>query len=234
MSKLLTGAATFAVMAIAPMSGWATIMETGTGFDIFDNQTDSSTIAVADDLLVDSLFITLDIAHTWVGDLTVTLTGPGGAAEIMVRTGGGGNINAGDGSDLGLYDYFPGDPVPVGLITTLQYTFADSAVTPPWWVAASNTGLFDPIPDDTYGATGAGGAPVSLNAIFNNTSTQGNWTLTISDDQSPDQGVLQGWALAIETIAPPPGPGPDIPVPATLALFGLGLAGLGWSRRKKA
>jgi hypothetical protein len=30
-----------------------------------------------------------------------------------------------------------------------------------------------------------------------------------------------------------PGPGPDVPVPSTILLFGLGLAGLGWSRRKK-
>jgi hypothetical protein len=42
----------------------------------------------------------------------------------MVRTGGAYAINAGDGSDLGLYDYFPDDPTPIGLIGTLEYIFA--------------------------------------------------------------------------------------------------------------
>ena len=45
-------------------TSWATIMEVGTGFTIFDNSTDASTISVADNLLVDSLSITLDISHS--------------------------------------------------------------------------------------------------------------------------------------------------------------------------
>jgi PEP-CTERM motif len=48
--------------------------------------------------------------------------------------------------------------------------------------------------------------------------------------------VSRGVGLLLDNInvsTDPTGPAP-VPTPATLALFGLGLAGLGWSRRKKA
>jgi hypothetical protein len=118
MCKLLTGALTFAILTLAPMSGLAAIVETGGGFSIFDNSTNTSTISVTDDLLVDSLSLTLDI------------------------------------------------------------------------------------PAGTYAATGIDNAPVSLNAIFNSTSTQGNWTLSITDAATGDQGILAAWALEVETTPP--------------------------------
>jgi hypothetical protein len=77
MCKLLTGALTFAILTLAPMSGLAAIVETGGGFSIFDNSTNTSTISVTDDLLVDSLSLTLDIpAGTYAATVLIMLLFP--------------------------------------------------------------------------------------------------------------------------------------------------------------
>lgn len=51
----------------------------------------TSTIDIADDLLIFGSNVYVDISHTWIGDLTVTLTSPSGTTGILHnKTGGSG------------------------------------------------------------------------------------------------------------------------------------------------
>jgi hypothetical protein len=85
------------------------------------------------------------------------------------------------------------------------------------------TGTGNPVPSGTY-------APSESFAVFDGLSAAGTWTLSIADLAGLDAGRLGSWDLNFNgEIAPPPS---GVPAPATLALMGLGLAGLGWKRRK--
>lgn len=66
---------------------------------------------------------------------------------------------------------------------------------------------------DTFGAGG------DLNNGLGRASNGGGFTYT------PDLPTVSAWSI---------GPAGTVSAPATLALLGMGLAGLGWSRRKKA
>jgi subtilisin family serine protease len=51
----------------------------------------SSTINIADDLTIFSSDVYVNISHTWIGDLTVTLTSPTGTSAVLHNASGGSN-----------------------------------------------------------------------------------------------------------------------------------------------
>jgi subtilisin-like proprotein convertase family protein len=64
--------------------------------------------------------------------------------------------------------------------------------------------------------------PEQALAAFNGQEIFGDWTLSVTDMEAGDSGVINNWSLAAE-----------VPEPASLALFGLGMMGLCGMRRRR-
>lgn len=93
--------------------------------------------------------------------------------------------------------------------------------------------LFD---DEAATAIGAGSAPFNgsfrpdgLLSAFDGQDVFGVWTLRIADQVSGNGGRLSAWSLDVTTLAAPQ----SVPEPASMALVGLGLAAVGFSRRRR-
>ena len=112
-----------------------------------------------------------------------------------------------------------------GAPLALSFTGSSGAIT------GTITGA-SAIDEVTTGTSGAGRWPTSGNKYWTTNSSSSGFSISFSSPVSAfgfyatDVGDFNGQlSLALEG---------DVPTPATLALLGLGLAGLGWSRRTKA
>lgn len=114
---------------------------------------------------------------------------------------------------------------PGGTVVDLVRSNTYSGSTP----GAQAQVLFD---DDA--ATTVGGStllsgtfsPVGLLADFNGEDLLGNWMLSFADTVGADPLSLNAWRLDINTST--------VPEPASMTLLALGLAGIGFSRKRKA
>ncbi|MGH7133782.1 MAG: proprotein convertase P-domain-containing protein [Phycisphaerales bacterium] len=171
--------------------------------------------------------ITMNIAHSWIGDLVITLTSPGGAvADILVRYGD--TTASGSGMNMNLGQ----NNLSTGQIPAI-YTFVNSgtplpAVAPASGFLAAGTYNRAGAANGSVVATGASGNDFT---IFNGGNVNGVWTLTIRDFFNGDVGFLaaippstfEGWSLDITTTA--------VPTPGAAALLGMG--GLLVGRRRR-
>jgi len=159
-----------------------------------------STITFAGPGPVDDLQVRIaKLAHTYVGDLVVSLTSPAGTTVTLMNRPGSGTDGA-RGEDF------------------VDLVLADDAATP-----------IDAIPHDSPvgGYTGRFRPDQPLSA-FDGEPRQGAWTLTVADAYaSEDSGTLYDWGITpvgcppVATPAPPPPPppppAPPRPPPPVLA-----------------
>ena len=136
--------------------------------------------------------VTLDINHTWVGDLTITLEHAGVSVTLLDRLGVP-ETTVGNGADLN------------GV-----YTF-DSRISPSTWDPYETPGAsagVTVIPGE-YGLNNTDGTSL---ADFKGLDVFGAWTLTISDGVGLDIGALNAWHVDTGFF----------PSPGAAALFGFG------------
>src|SRR5690606_34696999 len=112
------------------------------------------------------LNVNLDVSHSWVGDVTTTITSPAGTSVTFVdRPGYSGSGFGCSGDDI---------------LATL-----DDAGT---GAVESQCGAGVPTINGTF-------TPNNPLAAFNGESTMGDWIITISDSAAGDTGTLNAWGI---------------------------------------
>lgn len=133
-----------------------------------------STIEITSPGFIDDVnIIDVDVTHTWVGDLTVSITSPAGTEVILMN-----EVPTGSGECEG--DDFMID-------------FDDEA--------ANDYALLDATCNDSPAISGAF-QPLNPLSVLNGESAQGTWTLTIIDNAFVDGGSLNAWSLDLCSTIP--------------------------------
>lgn len=164
MSKL-----TLALSAGLALSAAATArpLYNGAGGAFPDVSSASFVINVADSFSVTGASVSFQgLAHTWVGDLQMTLSHGATTISLINRPGftGSGFGNSAD------------------FVGSNSYGWADGGSVFP---TASTPAI---IPSGTY-------APVNAFSAFNGSNSSGAWTLTVTDNAGGDTGQMNGWTL---------------------------------------
>jgi subtilisin-like proprotein convertase family protein len=141
---------------------------------------------------VTTVGVEVDMTHTWVGDIELVLTAPGGSPShvIVHKVGAASAAACGDSSNLG-----------AGLLLG----FEDGAAGNIWTTAAAGPGDSN-IPAGNYRTSAAAtGAFTSMNPVFvglTPAQANGTWTLRVRDSGVGDTGSINAATLFIDQTVP--------------------------------
>ncbi|MCO5190544.1 MAG: proprotein convertase P-domain-containing protein [Anaerolineae bacterium] len=161
------------------------------GISIPDPGSTSDSQSVSDTRTINDLNVILDASHTWVGDLTFTLThnDSGTSVTIFDRPGVPGSTYGCSGNDIAA-------------------TLDDEAGSPVEGQCDAGT----PTINGTF-------SPNNALSAFDGENMNGSWTLSVSDAVGADSGTLNSWCLEATLGGPSPTdtPVPPTSTPAPTA-----------------
>ena len=144
---------------------------------------------VTGDAVID-IFATVEITHTWVGDLTLKLVSPDGDTLTLMSRPGLAEVDESTGQCCG-----PGTDWLTGEVALFaDYGTTDAELMGDGGAAISSTDYF-PSPGITAYPT------TSFADLFGGTMN-GTWTLFVGDGAGGDPGMLDAWSLTIVTASP--------------------------------
>lgn len=128
----------------------------------------ASTLNIGTNVNVSNLEVAVDVSHTWVGDVTLTLMSPMGTTVTLLDR--------------------PGVPMSAQGCNNndIRVTFTDTAMADP--ENFCNASSSDPW-------IGGVVSPASPLSAFDGEPANGTWTLTVRDNLAGDLGTLQDWSL---------------------------------------
>ncbi len=141
----------------------------------------TDTIFIPDDVNIGDVNLHLDVTHSWVGDLIVTITHPDGFTAVTAYDRPGVPVLSTVGCSNNNLNIVLDDEGTGGLIEdTCDAGGTEFPQSPPNYVPNNPLNAFDGL------------------------STAGIWSIQISDNAGADLGTLNSWSLIIDQQGPPP------------------------------
>jgi gliding motility-associated-like protein len=145
--------------------------------------------------------IYLNAEHSYLGDLEITITCPNGQTATLKENPGGGNTFLGE----------PIDNTTAGHIGN-GYTYEFTNLSPTYGTMVGESGNYTQTYIDNNGLSvtnsylpaGSYTSFQNLNTRLNGCPLNGNWTITVTDHLTSDDGYIFYWGLNFDTLIRPP------------------------------